>query len=179
MLCDPDGNLANGVGSRPLGHAALKFFAAQLMQCSVVEALGDNGDRGGDAVPAHWVFGYFRFTRVWMQGLVVEFSDDGSLFFLDDSTGIVAVVPAVGQATVPKLGREVAVIGDISWNGEMNSFQVGNARVLDKDRDPDAAAAWMLEVCHVHKNVYYRDEDVLRYYPPSFGDGDMELLDEA
>ena len=58
------------------------------------------------------------------------------------------------------IGDVVAVRGRLQWNEVHGILEVVDALIIDKSANVNAMSIWMLEVIHIHKHVYYSDQDV-------------------
>ncbi|KAJ3412085.1 hypothetical protein HDV05_001309 [Chytridiales sp. JEL 0842] len=121
-----------------------KMFIAQLFQCSVTPE------------SSLFRFASFEFKNVWLQGYIVEVVTP-TRFYLDDGSvnGLVRIdVDPTVQLESWQPGDVVATIGAVAWDPEEGMMSVSSATVLNKNNDPDAMTYWMMEVPHIHQEVY-------------------------
>mmetsp|Transcript_46621 Transcript_46621/g.86811 ORF Transcript_46621/g.86811 Transcript_46621/m.86811 type:complete len:160 (+) Transcript_46621:165-644(+) len=150
--------------SRPELHA-LKLHAGHIYSAVVdPDSSGGRGSRWtlelGNSETLH-------FSRVWLQGLVVE--SDGTSISLDDGTGVVAVDLRKYHKFLQKMPRDsstelyprcpfhvgmyVLVIGNLLVDSASKLY-VKAEKVRDYTTQPNMEATWFLEVIRIHTRVY-------------------------
>lgn len=125
-----------------LDTAARKFFASQLLSCSV---------RQGRGIIHQELYNSEPINQVWVQGTVVLLSANGNDLLLDDGTGIIqatGVTEIVKDLFIHK-GMYMMVAGQLRFIGSANEMQYSSIRVLkiaDLSNNPHSEALWMAEV---------------------------------
>jgi hypothetical protein len=110
--------------------------------------------------PDGFVLRGVRFTRVWLQGVVVAASADSSELLLDDGSGALKLrLKGRGTALASSreggsaVGAEVLVLGKLlpASGGEGRSVRASS--LLDLSQQPDRQTLWPLEVVELWRDV--------------------------
>eukprot|EP01098_Paradermamoeba_levis_P016688 TRINITY_DN915_c0_g1_i2.p1 TRINITY_DN915_c0_g1~~TRINITY_DN915_c0_g1_i2.p1 ORF type:complete len:126 (+),score=23.43 TRINITY_DN915_c0_g1_i2:114-491(+) len=96
-------------------------------------------------------FGKVEFSRVWLQGVVVQISSDDEVW-IDDGTGVAKLfVKKVLQINPLRFfqGQYLLVVG--IWTEGVLAVQ----KMVDLSDQKDREALWMLEVVDASQKFYY------------------------
>lgn len=122
--------------------AAVKMFVAHLKPARPAKELTSNGG-------AAFAIGSLVFQRVWLQGTLVQGSDNASLA-LQDGTGVLPL--QMGQEAL-KPGMYVLVVGAYLHGAEGSPYLLVH-KIVDLSSNPDRDTFWRLEVTEIHKLFY-------------------------
>ncbi|KAG0564836.1 hypothetical protein KC19_8G144000 [Ceratodon purpureus] len=122
--------------------AAVKMYVTHLKPAKPAKELTSNG---GSA----FAIGSLIFQRVWLQGVLVQESENTSLS-LQDGTGVLPL--QIGQEAL-KPGMYVLVVGAYLLGADGSPFLLVH-KIVDLSSNPDRDTFWRLEVAEIHKLFY-------------------------
>ncbi|KAG0608879.1 hypothetical protein M758_8G140100 [Ceratodon purpureus] len=122
--------------------AAVKMYVTHLKPAKPAKELTSNG---GSA----FAIGSLIFQRVWLQGVLVQESENTSLS-LQDGTGVLPL--QIGQEAL-KPGMYVLVVGAYLLGADGSPYLLVH-KIVDLSSNPDRDTFWRLEVAEIHKLFY-------------------------